>query len=290
MNNGFQNKTVLITGASRGLGLKIAEEFWQQGANLKLVARSEAALENARLYFKNSSHKNQHIEVIISDLSDTHAVSKLIKNLEQEQIDILVNNAAIQGPIGPVWENDWQAWLVTLQVNLLAPISLCRAFIPKMIQRNYGKIINISGGGATGSRPNFTAYAVAKAALVRFSETLSDEVKGLNINVNCIAPGLMNTAMLTEILEADAKKVGHEYNIVKEKKLTLNDANMNRAAELCVFLASQNCEEISGKLISAVWDPWKKIAEYAGELKDSDIYTLRRIIPNDRGKDWSTNA
>jgi 3-oxoacyl-[acyl-carrier protein] reductase len=197
-----------------------------------------------------------------------------------------VNNAAIQGPIGPVWENDWEKWQATLQVNLLSPVALCRAVLPSMMKNRYGKIINLSGGGATQARPKFSAYASAKSGLVRFSETLAEEVKTFNIDVNCIAPGVMNTEMLNEIVRAGAEKTGDKEFSDACKHAGTDSSALDRAAELCVFLASSQSDGVTGKLISAVWDPWKELPSYIHDIKNSDIYTLSRFLPKDRGKKW----
>jgi 3-oxoacyl-[acyl-carrier protein] reductase len=279
------NKNILITGATRGLGLSITQTLWQQGANLILVARGLETLTQLKNQLLPIAHKHQTIQMIAADLALPLSIGDLLKNIPHP-IHVLINNAAIQGPIGPAWQNDWQEWQNTLQVNLLAPIALCRAVIPHMIQQNYGKIINLSGGGATAARPNFSAYAVAKSSLVRFSETLAEEVNAYNISVNCIAPGVMNTDMLAEIVQAGSEKVGEKEFTQAQTKATQDDSVIKRAAELCAFLASPDSDGITGKLISAVWDPWQDLPRYLNDLKQTDIYTLRRITPKDRGKTW----
>lgn len=286
MIHDLQNKTALITGASRGLGLHIAQQFWTHGANLVLIARSEKNLEQLSEQLSKTAKSNQTIQVIATDLSNSKSFDEIATRCDFSAIDIVVNNAAIQGPIGPVWENNWDEWQNTIQVDLLTPIALCRAVTPHMIKRNFGKIINLSGGGATGPRANFSAYAVAKAGLVRFSETLASEVEKFNISVNCIAPGVMNTDMLAQIIEAGASKVGEKEFTQVNRNKNNNNSTIERAAELCCYLASEKSNGITGKLISAVWDPWKNLTDYLQELQQSDIYTLRRIVPKDRGKAW----
>src|SRR5437016_14472488 len=115
------------------------------------------------------------MRIVAADLADPDAISRIVAKAGEfdGSIDVLVNNAAIQGPIGPLLDNDPAEWAQTVAVNLTAPVMLCRACIPLMGKRSRSKIINLSGGGATGPRPNFSAYASAKAALVRFSETLA---------------------------------------------------------------------------------------------------------------------
>jgi NAD(P)-dependent dehydrogenase (short-subunit alcohol dehydrogenase family) len=154
-----------------------------------------------------------------------------------------------------------------------------------MIPQRAGSIINLSGGGATSPRPNFSAYATAKAGLVRFSETLARELAEFHIRVNAVAPGAMNTAMQRAVLDAGAARAGEkEYQLALEQGRD-GGAPPERAAELCLFLASPDAAGISGRLISAVWDDWPALGGRP-ELAASDIYTLRRIVPEDRGMQW----
>lgn len=201
-------------------------------------------------------------------------------------LDALVNNAAIHGPLGPLWENDFSMWQQVIQVDLLAPVALCRAFVPWMRETGGGSIINLSGGGATGPRANFSAYATAKASLVRFSETLAEETKPFGIRVNCIAPGAMKTAMLGEILQKGTGAVGEVEFAIANKVFTEGGASMDRVADLVLFLATDASKGITGKLISAVWDDWEHWPEHLNELSSSDVYTLRRITGRDRGFTW----
>ncbi len=282
MGNALLGKRILITGASRGLGREIARTLWREGASVVLVARTQAPLAALQNELMQSRSGEQHAQIVVADLAAPDVVSLIVQ--QSPRVDVVVNNAAIVGPIGNAWENDWAEWQATLRVNLFAPVELCRAFIPPMLERQSGKIINLSGGGATAPRPRFSAYATAKAALVRFSETLAEELQGKNIQVNCIAPGALNTEMNQAVLRAglDAGAVELERARTLSREATVP----TRAAELCVFLASSASDGISGKLISAVWDPWQNLVEHRAELESSDIYTLRRIVPRDRGQNW----
>lgn len=287
MSSVVANKNILITGASRGLGLAIAQAMWREGANLFLVARSGDKLSQLRDELVVTAKKNQKVEIVAADLAEPQVISHIMAEVgkHHHQIDILVNNAAIQGPIGPILENDWHSWQKTIQVNLMASIALCRACLLPMIKSGRGKIINLSGGGATTPRPNFSAYAVSKVGLVRFSETLAEEVREFNIDVNCIAPGMMNSELLAEVVEAGPDRAGRkEYEQAVERQK--NSSIPDRAVELCLYLASAASDGLTGKLISAVWDPWQSFSDCMTDLRESDIYTLRRIIPVERGKTW----
>lgn len=282
----MNTKVALITGTTRGLGAFMAHRFWDAGFNLCLVARSKVGLEQvARALPKR---KGQQINFFAYDLGDPILVEELAVKVRTSlpHLDVLVNNAAINGPIGPVWENDFSVWQQVIQVDLLAPVSLCRAFVPWMKETGGGAIINISGGGATSPRPNFTAYATAKAGLVRFSETLAEETRTLGIRVNCIAPGAMKTAMVGEVLEKGADAVGELEFANANKVFAESGASMDRVADLALFLSSNASTGITGKLISAVWDDWELWPEHLNELSSSDVYTLRRITGRDRGFTW----
>jgi NAD(P)-dependent dehydrogenase (short-subunit alcohol dehydrogenase family) len=275
----------LITGASRGLGRFIAWEFRSHGASLALVARNGAALDELAAEMRGRGDSGT-VEAIPADLSDPQAPAAIVDQLRRkwDHLDALVNNAAVAGPIGPVWDNDWREWQQTVQINLLAPVALSRLCVPWMPRG--GAIVNLSGGGATSARANFSAYGTAKAALVRFTETLALEVAGLGIRVNAISPGILNTDMLEAVLRAGPEKTGPDYAKVLEVKRQ-GGASPEKAAALAFFLVSPASEGITGRLISAVWDPWTALAAHAAELRDSDIYTLRRIVPADRGMQWT---
>jgi len=285
----LKSKTAFITGATGNLGRVLARHFLAAGADLILQGRDRAELENNVRKLSIIATSRQSIQYFTADLADTDQLAEMKETfiLNYPLPDILINNAAIQGPIGFSWDNDWTAWVDTIRVNLFAPVALCRMLIPAMSKRGSGTIINISGGGATGPRPYFTAYACSKAALVRFSETLAEELKGTGVRVNCIAPGALKTKMTAAIIHAGKTSAG-EKEYYQALKLSEKDdeETINRAAELAVYLASSVSNGITGKLISAVWDPWDKLNYHVAELTESDIYTLRRIVPGDRGKNW----
>jgi len=279
-------KFALITGASRGLGEILAQYFWDSGFSLCLVARGEVELK--KIEHALPERKGQRIIRLVCDLADPALVSVLPPIVREwlPRLDVLVNNAAIHGPMGPLWENDFRLWQQAIQVDLLAPVALCSAFVPWMIETGGGSIINLSGGGATGPRVNFSAYATAKAGLVRFSETLAEETRQLNIRVNCIAPGAMKTTMLGEVLEKGAAAAGEQEFAFASKVFAEGGAPMDRVAALALFLASDASKGVTGKLISAVWDDWEHWPEHMDELSSSDVYTLRRIAGRDRGFTW----
>jgi len=200
--------------------------------------------------------------------------------------NILVNNAGIYGPKGKIENINWKDWKKTIEINLFGSILMCKNLIKYFKKKKYGKIIQLSGGGATNPLPNLSAYATSKAAIVRFMETLALEVRDFNIDINSIAPGALNTKMLDEVIKSGPNKVGSDFyrRALKQKKT--GGTSLNYGADLAVFLASSESDGISGRLISAVWDNWKEWPKHINKLSNSDVYTLRRIIGRDRGFSW----
>jgi len=285
MESLLETDTCLITGASKGLGEVLVRRFWLAGYSLHLVARDENAME-----FLSSSLPEREMQtctIHVCDFNGQDSIMGLVQSIKANtpRLGVLINNAAIQGPIGPLCENDLSAWQQTLQVNLLAPVALCQGLIPLMRKSDGASIINLSGGGATGPRANFSSYATAKAGLIRFSETIADELKGDGIRVNCIAPGAMKTAMLQEVLQKCDAAGTREASLASEV-FAKGGASMDRVADLALFLASDASKGITGKLISAVWDDWEHWPDHMNELSTTDVYTLRRIAGRDRGFEW----
>jgi 3-oxoacyl-[acyl-carrier protein] reductase len=288
----LSGRRALITGASRGLGEAIAEAFLVQGASLMLCARNAHQLEDSRRRLAARAAADQRVVAMPADVSVPAEVDRLIARAVEDLggLDVLVCNAGVYGPKGPIEAVDWEEWVRALHINLLGTVYPCRAVVPLFKARGSGKIVVLSGGGATSPLPRLSAYAASKAAVVRFAETLAVEVQGLGIDVNAIAPGALNTRMLDEVLEAGPDTVGAAFYERAVKQKAQGGTPLERGASLCVFLASAASDGITGRLVSAVWDPWESLPTHAAELRDSDVYTLRRIVPEDRGKQWGERA
>lgn len=284
----LNGKVAIITGANQGLGLEISRKFVNAGASVVMCARNDDLLLKARDGLAHKLVTEQVIEAVPADVSDPRSVEQLVEATLQRfgRIDILVNNAGIYGPMGLTEVIDWAQWVKTIEINLFGSILMCRAVLPVMKKQKRGKIIQLSGGGATNPMPNISAYAVSKAAIVRFAETLAEEVRELNIDVNAIAPGALNTRMLDEVLAAGPGKVGQVFFNRSIKQKESGGTGLDRGADLALFLASAAGDGITGKLISAVWDNWEHWPEHLAELNSSDAYTLRRVAGRDRGFSW----
>jgi NAD(P)-dependent dehydrogenase (short-subunit alcohol dehydrogenase family) len=278
-------RSAIITGANRGLGRVMAEHFVRAGASVLLAARDAKLLDEVHRELSRLTKGDQKVLAIRTNVaSETACVALAAKAIaELPNFCILVNNAAVHGAKGMLEEVDWDEWVQTIQINLLAPVYLSRCVIPHFKKLGHGKIINLSGGGATSPMPRVSAYAASKAALVRTTETLAVELKDSHVDVNAIAPGAMNTRMLDEVLNAGPEVVGEEMYRKSLKQRDEGGAPPEKAAALAVFLASSDSDGISGRLISAVWDDWQNLPSKKEQLAKSDVFTLRRIVPEDRG-------
>ena len=284
----FKNKVVLITGASKGLGFSVSKAFLNSGANLVICSRNYKEIKKTFLKLNKFKKKNQKIIYSATDISAFSDVKILIKKTLKifKKIDILVNNAGVYGPKGEIENVNWEEFVKTININLLGSIYLCKELIPYFKKNKKGKIIQLSGGGAASPLPFISAYAASKAAVVRFVENLSEELKGHNIDINAVAPGPLNTRMLDEVIKAGPKKVGKEFFRKSLAQKQTGGTPFKKVDELILFLASDLSNGISGKLISALWDKWNNWINHKDLLNNSELYTLRRVIASDKGYMW----
>lgn len=291
MTRPLEGRSALITGASQGLGLAIARAYVEAGASVMLCARDPKQLEQARAELTAAAATDQRVIAQAADVSSRESTEQLVAETLQQfpELHILVNNAGVYGPIGQIEDVDWDDWVKAIEINLLGSILMCRAVLPHFKGRRYGKIVQLSGGGATNPLPRISAYAASKAAIVRFAETLAEEVRADGIDVNAIAPGALNTRLLDEVLAAGPDRVGSSFYERSLKQKTEGGAPLERGAALAVFLGSAASDGITGKLLSALWDPWPELPSHAADLAKTDVYTLRRIVPADRGLTWGNS-
>jgi len=282
------NKRAIITGSNQGFGLEVARAFVDEGAHVALCARDERKLDLALKEIETRSGGKSKVLAVPTDVSKRDDVHGLMDSVMKKfgGLDILVCNAGVYGPKGLMENVDWSEWARAVEININGVVLPCLEALPFMKKQSYGKIIIMSGGGATKPMPYFSAYATSKAAVVRFAETLAEETRDNHIDVNAVAPGALDTRLLDEVLEAGPARVGREFYDQMVKVKTEGGTPLEVGASLCVFLASSRSDGITGKLISAVWDPWREFPDRLCDLDRTDIYTLRRIIPRERGRDW----
>lgn len=285
----LSGRSALITGGSQGMGRAIAEHFLAAGANVLICARDQTALTKTGDELKAFSAAGQTILTKACDVSSEPEVNNLVAFALAElgTVDVLVNNAGVYGPMGSTESVSLAEWRRAFDINLYGVLIPSRLLIPHFKKIGRGKIIILSGGGATNPLPNISAYAASKAAVARLMETLAEELRPFHVDVNAIAPGALATRLMDEVLAAGPEKVGRVFYDKNTKWKSSGAVPLHLGASLAVYLASPESDGITGKLISAQWDPWARLHEHRDELAQSDIYCLRRIVPEDRGKKFT---
>ena len=267
----LKDQVVLITGAGRGIGKRLAIGFAAEGARVGLLARSQAELDLAKLEIEHAGGTALRIRADVRDYEQMSAALERMRSVFGG-VQILIAAAAVQGPIGSLVDVKPRAWAETIETNLIGVMHACRAVLPAMLEKRHGKILVIGGGGAASPRPRFSAYAASKAAVVRFVETLAEEVRDDNVQVNCMAPGGAYTHMTDEILHAGERAGSKEIERAEEVRLT-GGTTPEKQIHLALFLTSERSNHISGKLIH-VNDDWKKLER---ENMNPEAFTLRRL-------------
>jgi 3-oxoacyl-[acyl-carrier protein] reductase len=272
----LENRVALITGAGRGIGRAIALSYATEGARLSLAARTESELAQTA---QEAQARGASTCMTTADVSDPEQVDALVRATRDQfgGIDILVNNAGVAGPIGPLHQNEVSAWIQTVQVNLIGTYLCCHAVLPFMLAQNRGKIINLSGAGATVAWRDFSAYGASKVAVVRLTETLALELEGTNIQVNALGPGSIHTQMWDELRDKAEVAGSTRLYEIGQQVTSGGGASLQQAAALAVFLASDQSGTLSGRLISAVGDDFANLPPRIAEIMASDAWMLRRV-------------
>ena len=275
MKSVLSGKTAIITGGARGIGLAIAKELVSQGTRVVICSRTRSDLKKA---LKILNRKKETTFGKICDVSSLSDCKELISFAQKKlhKVDILVNNAGIYGPIDSFERINLSDFKKTIEINLMGMVYCSYLVIPIMEKSGNGKIINLCGGGVGGGTlPKFAAYFTSKFAVAGFTEVLSDELKEKNIAVNAISPGPVNTYLNKYLIEQGPQKSGKEMynNAIQQQKDGATSAELT--AKLVTYLVSPQASHITGRLLSAIWNPPEKLKN----VKDfsRNLYTLRKI-------------
>ena len=281
----LRDRVIFVTGATHGFGREVSMHLYALGANLIITSRHKSDLENLRKAISPYGDSNQ---IILSSEFDVGVHAECVDAVNNVLSDVgvcdgLVNNAGVYGSMGNFSGSSIEEWVEAINVNFLGSVYMTHALLPHFINQNYGKIVQLSGGGATSPMPNLSSYAASKAAIVRFMESIALEVVENKVDINCIAPGALNTRLLDQVIESGPKKVGQAFYEKSVSQKLDGGAPTQHGIDLTAFLLSKFSDGISGKLISALWDDWKTFPRYLNELRNSDVFTLRRIVGKERG-------
>ena len=248
MSNKLDGRVALVTGGKGTIGKSIVERFREEGADVYIADLPER------------------------DVRRPDSIANLVYDIGY--IDILINAAGIQTPIGPLNTASTSQWINTINTNLIGTMVCTQLVLPNMIKRRKGKIVNFGGGGAITPRPNFSAYASSKAGVIRFTETIAEEVKQYNIDINAVHPGSVDTPMIQDVLDAGLKAGKSELKNAKGvrdgKSISPEDV-----ASFILFLSCKDSDGITGRTIYNIWDGWKNLK--AKDFESNSLYTLRRI-------------
>jgi NAD(P)-dependent dehydrogenase (short-subunit alcohol dehydrogenase family) len=262
--------TALITGAGRGIGKRIAIGFAKAGMRVGLLGRSQAELDLTKLEIEHAGGNAHRFRADVREYDQVSAAVDRFSDMSGN-VHVLVANAAVLGPIGPFADHKPRDWKEVFETNVVGVMNACRKVLPQMIQARSGKIIVIADSSSSSPRPNFAPYSASKAAVVRLVESVAEEVRDQNVQVNCFSPGGAYTSMTDEILEADARAGWVEVEEAEQIRLT-GGVPAERQIQMALFLASERSNHLTGKLID-VTDDWKKLER---ENTHHDAWTLRR--------------
>ena len=288
LNSKLNMKTIFVSGATSGFGLRIVQHFVEVGFNVIFCGRNADLVASVLDDLLKKSTHNQIIKGFQADVTSQSDLEVMFAELRtlNINIDVLICNAGVIGPIENFVGTDFENWREAFEINLYGTVNLIKFVLPSMVTASSGKIIHISGGGATAPLPSMSGYAASKAATVRFIETIALEHLNDGVQINSIAPGMLKTRMLEQMLEAGPERIGANlFDKSTRKQREISDSTP-KAIELLDFLAGDGSIGITGKLISAEWDAWKNWPQHLEELKSSDLFTLRRIAGRDRDQSW----
>lgn len=272
--------TYLILGATSELGKTLSHRYAQQGVSLWLVGRKKHHLKSLAEDVKKGSQRD--ITITVCDMSIRTEVETLCEQIAKTEVDAALNLVAEHGEIGPFELSSTQDWERTFNINFFAAVEITKALVRSM--KKFGKpgnVVHFSGGGVTAPRAFFTQYSTSKSALVSFCASAAQETSPFGISLNCVAPGMMPSKMLKQVVDAGSNLVSEQELENARRILSDNEHSYSNVCELCAFLMEQVGAEISGRLISAAWDKWYEFDANLNLIKNSDLFTLRRITPDD---------
>ena len=249
--NDLDGKIAVVTGASRGLGRRIAVRLAQHGATVALLARRTAGLEDTRRQLEAEGGRALVVPVDLGKPESFNYVKGVIER-DLGIPSILVNAAGVFGPIDLIKDTDPAAWIETIMINTIGPYLTCKAFVGGMIDRGWGRIVNVTSAAALHEPgPVNSAYGTSKTALNQFTRHLASELKGTGVTANVIHPGDVKTDMWAEI-NASAERLGDLADAYVKWAHWVQDTggdDPEKAADLVLHLMNNDAAEVNGRFL-----------------------------------------
>lgn len=271
-------QVALVTGSTRGIGLHSAGVLAANGYAVAVCSRSSDAAEDVA-----EALSARHGVACYGgrlDVGDWAAGREFVSDVERElgRVSVLVNNAAVLGPVGSIDEVDLDEWAAAVNIDLLGVAVMTAAVVPGMRALGGGRVVNLAGGGVGGPgvARRLSAYTSSKAGVITFTETVAAELVASGIQVNAIAPGAVATGFMDPLIEAGPEKAGQDlYERTIAQRATPED--LSRYSELLLHLSKPGAGGLTGRTLSARWDSIERLETIAATLEDSALFQMRRI-------------
>jgi NAD(P)-dependent dehydrogenase (short-subunit alcohol dehydrogenase family) len=287
MSGELNGKVILVTGGTHGIGKTTVTRCLEQGADVAFCARNREEVES-EVAVHSAQAGNERVMGFTADVADEPMMEDgLVQVIERfGRVNGLIHSAGIYGPIGNTLDVPLDEWMNTIRINLGGSVVATRVIARYLKGNGGGRIVLFSGGGAASPFPNYSAYGCSKAAVVRLVETLSIELSPFGVEINCVAPGFVATRLHQETLSAGPETVGKEFFARTAEVIEKGGVSPDVGASCASYLVSDLAAGITGRFVAAPYDDYRAWPTHLDEIADSDFFTLRRIIPRDRGQDW----
>jgi 3-oxoacyl-[acyl-carrier protein] reductase len=233
----LRGRHAVVTGAARGIGFGIAKRLAAEGAAVTIWDVDGAQGERAAAELRGAGT----VEALVADVSDAASVDAAARETlsRHGRVDVLVNNAGIAGPNATTWEYPRDAWQKVLDIDLTGVFLCCRALVPAMLERKYGRVVNIASIAGKEGNPNASAYSAAKAGVIALTKSLGKELAGTGVLVNCVTPAAVETDIFAQMTR--------EHIQFMLSKIPMGRfGTVEEVAALVAWLASEGCSFSTG--------------------------------------------
>ena len=272
MTDELKGQVAIVTGGGRGFGQAIAQKLASQGAAVAVTSRTQTQLDETKASIEAAGGKAL---ALAADVNSQPDWDRVVAETESKlgPVSLLVANAALSDPAGPVYDIDPDVWQKTLDTNVMGSVRGARAVLPGMIERRKGRLIIISSGAALAATPYTSPYRVSKAALLRLAEIMALEVRDFGVSVFAIHPGVIDSTILDSAVRTDAgrKWVPHMAQKVESGRAL---TGTEQCADCCAYLASGDADGLTGRYVSATED-YRALAARAQEIAEGELQVLR---------------